>query len=187
MQNLLNSLLDITKIKQGKIDICPKRVDIHQFVFSVANMNRRISESKGIRLVADVVGGLPDVVFDPDRIEQVLNNLIGNAVKFSKSGTTIRLEVRNREREIEFAVSDEGLGIDRQEIPSLFGEFQQTSTKATAGEHGSGLGLAICKRLVALHGGKIDVESEPGKGSRFWFMLPVGGAAPGLTEKADNT
>ena len=71
-------------------------------------MNRRICESKGIRLVADVEGGLPDVVFDPDRIEQVLNNLIGNAVKFSKSGTTIRLEVRCREREIEFAVSGRG-------------------------------------------------------------------------------
>jgi signal transduction histidine kinase len=95
-------------------------------------------------------------------------------VKFSESGTTIRLEVRCRPSEIEFAVSDEGLGIDRQEIPGLFGEFQQTSTKATAGEHGSGLGLAICKRLVALHGGKIDVESEPGKGSRFSFTLPVG-------------
>ena len=174
LRNLLNSLLDITKIEQGKIDICPKRVDIHQFVADIANMNRWISESKGIRLLADVNCDLPDVVFDPERIEQVLNNLIGNAVKFSKSGTTIRLEVRNRQRELEFAVSDEGLGINRQEIPNLFGEFQQTSTKATAGERGSGLGLAICKRLVVLHGGKIDVESEPGKGSRFSFTLPAG-------------
>jgi signal transduction histidine kinase len=172
MRDLLNSLLDVTKIELGRIDICPKSVDIQQFVFAIVNMNRRISESKGIRLAAEVEGELPDVAFDPDRIEQVLNNLIGNAVKFSKSGTTIRLEVRGHERELEFTVSDEGLGINTEEIPRLFGEFQQTSTKATAGEHGSGLGLAICKRLVALHGGKIDVESEPGKGSRFSFTLP---------------
>ena len=174
MRNLLDGLLDITKIEQGKIDICLKRVDIHQFVAAVASMNRRISESKGIHLVADVKTGLPNVVFDPDRIEQVLNNLIGNAVKFSKSGTTIRIEVRDRRQEIEFAVFDEGLGIDGQEISKLFGEFQQTSTKATAGEHGSGLGLAICKRLVALHGGQVGVKSELGKGSRFSFTLPIG-------------
>ena len=173
LRNLLNSLLDITKISQGKIDICPKRVDIHQFVAAIANLNRRISQSKGICLLTDVNCGLPDAVFDPERIEQVLNNLIGNAVKFSNSGTTIRLEVRRRERELEFVVSDEGLGINREDIPKLFGEFQQTSTKATAGEHGSGLGLAICKRLVVLHGGTIGVESEPGKGSRVSFVLPV--------------
>jgi signal transduction histidine kinase len=179
MRNLLNGLLDITKIEQGKIDICPKQVDVHQFVSSVANMNRRISESKGIHLVVNMAHGLPDAFFDPDRIEQVLNNLIGNAVKFSKNGTTIRLEARQRQRDLEFAVSDEGLGINPQEIPKLFGEFQQTSTKATAGEHGSGLGLAICKRLIALHGGKIGVESEPGKGSRFFFTLPAGELALG--------
>ena len=181
-RNLLNGLLDIRKIEQGKIDICPKHVDVPQFVSAIANMNRRISESKGIRLVTDVGGGLPDVWFDPSRIEQVLNNLIGNAVKFSKSGATIRLEVRGGQREIEFAVSDEGLGINKQEIPGLFGEFQQASTRATAGEHGSGLGLAICKRLVALHGGKIDVESEPGKGSRFSFKLPAGAPKLGICE-----
>jgi signal transduction histidine kinase len=174
LRNLLNGLLDITKIEQGKIDIRPRKIDMLQFIATVADMNRRISEAKGIRLLTDLRCDLSDVMFDPDRIEQVLNNLIGNAVKFSASGTTTRLEVRCREREIEFAVTDEGLGIDPQEIPALFGEFQQTSTKATAGEHGSGLGLAICKRLVALHGGTIGVESEPGKGSRFFFTLPLG-------------
>jgi signal transduction histidine kinase len=69
-------------------------------------------------------------------------------------------------------VRDEGLGIPGEEIPKLFGEFQQTSTKATAGEHGTGLGLAICKRIVTLHGGTIGVNSELGRGSRFWFVLP---------------
>ena len=117
LRNLLNSLLDITKIEQGKIDICRRQVEIRQFVAAIANMNRQISQSKGIRLLADVDCGSPDVVFDPDRIEQVLNNLIANAVKFSESGTTIRLEVRCRPSEIEFAVSDEGLGIDRQRNP----------------------------------------------------------------------
>ena len=150
-------------------------MNLCQFVSTVVQLNRRISEAKGIRLLADVPGQSSEVSLDPDRIEQVLNNLIGNAIKFSHSGTTIQVQVVADESTLRFAVIDEGLGIPSSEIPSLFGEFHQTSTVATAGEHGTGLGLAICKRIIALHGGKIGIESELGRGSRFWFELPTTG------------
>ncbi|MCY2988038.1 MAG: hybrid sensor histidine kinase/response regulator [Planctomycetota bacterium] len=172
MRNLISGLLDVVKIKQGKIDIHLRPMDVRDFVASVLQLNRRICESKGIRLTAELNCQRSEHAFDKDRIDQVLNNLIGNAAKFSNSGTSIRLEVCDGPEGLTFAVLDEGLGIQADDIPRLFGEFQQTQTKATAGERGSGLGLAICKRLVELHGGRIGVESQPGRGSRFWFTLP---------------
>jgi signal transduction histidine kinase len=156
----------------------------------VAQLNRRISEAQGIRLTFEVPEEPSEVRLDPDRIEQVLNwdrdehrqrfrytvplnNLIGNAIKFSHAGSTIRLEVTVQSAALRFAVFDEGLGIPREEICNLFQEFRRASTEPTAGEHGAGLGLAICQRIVKRHGGTIGVEREPGRGSRFWFELPV--------------
>ncbi len=177
MQRLLNDLLDITKIEQGKVEIQRCQVVLREFISTVAQLNQRISEAKGIRLTFEVPDEPIEVSLDPDRIEQVLNNLIGNAIKFSHAGTTIRLEATTEDEGLCFAVSDEGLGIPKEEIPNLFKEFQQSSTESTAGEHGVGLGLAICRRIVTLHGGTIGVESELGRGSRFWFQLPVMPAA----------
>jgi signal transduction histidine kinase len=172
MRNLISSLLDVTKIRQGKIDLHLRPVDVGDFVASVIQLHQRICESKGIRLAAAVNCQRSEHVFDADRIGQVLNNLLSNAAKFSHSGTSIRLDASDGPDGLTLAVSDEGLGIRADDIPRLFGEFQQTQTRATAGELGSGLGLAICKRLVELHGGRIGVESTPGRGSRFWFTLP---------------
>ena len=115
--------------------------------------------------------GLPQVRIDGERVRQVLNNLLGNAIKFSNLGTTVTLEVRRVAGGIEFAVRDEGQGIKADEVPLLFGAFQRASTKPTGGEASSGLGLSICKKIVEAHGGWIGVESEIGKGSRFAFTL----------------
>jgi signal transduction histidine kinase len=103
----------------------------------------------------------------------VLNNLLGNAFKFSRSGTTVTLAVTTAGDELEFSVADEGLGIPEKELATVFGDFTKTTTRATSGEHGSGLGLAICRRIVSLHGGEIHVESEVNVGSRFYFRLPA--------------
>ena len=175
MRNLINSLLDVAKIQQGKIDLHPRPVDVGDFVASVIQLYRPICESKGIRLSAAVSCQRSEHAFDTDRIGQVLNNLISNAAKFSNSGTSIRLEASDGPEGLTLAVSDEGLGIRADDIPKLFGEFQQTQTKATAGEPGSGLGLAICKRLVELHGGRIGVESA---GPRKSFLVYVTGELP---------
>lgn len=171
-QQLLTRLLDFSRLELGHLDLCLRSVEIRPFVTSVTQLAQPICERKGIGLTAAVNCERQDYLFDPDLIAQVLTNLIGNAAKFSHASTSVRLEVSDSP-DLRFEVVDEGLGIRADEMPRLFREFQQTSTRATGGEPGSGLGLAICQRLVRLHGGQIGAESAPGQGSRFWFTVPA--------------
>jgi signal transduction histidine kinase len=176
MMNLLNDLLDITSIEAGKIDLQPTPVAMRPYLRETEHYHRLLAERKKIRLVTEVEDNLPVVVFDQQRIQQVLNNLLSNAIKFSPMHTVVRLRVKAVPAGVEFSVIDHGQGIPSEELGRLFGAFQRTSTKPTAGEHSTGLGLSICKRIVELHGGRIGVESELGRGSRFFFTLPL--AAP---------
>jgi signal transduction histidine kinase len=176
MMNLLNDLLDITSIEAGKIDLQPTPVAMRPYLRETEHYHRLLAERKKIRLVTEVEDNLPVVVFDQQRIGQVLNNLLSNAIKFSPMHTVVRLRVKAVPAGLEFSVIDHGQGIPSEELGRLFGAFQRTSTKPTAGEHSTGLGLSICKRIVELHGGHIGVESEVGRGSRFFFVLPL--AAP---------
>jgi signal transduction histidine kinase len=173
MINLLNDLLDITAIESGKLKLHPLVVHLDAYLERIVQLNRRIGEQKAITLEVDIAPDLPEVMLDPDRIQQVLNNLLSNAFKFSHPDTTVYIEARYADDGIEIAVCDAGQGIPPDELDDLFQAFQRASTRATAGEHSTGLGLAICKRIVALHGGSIGVESELGVGSRFYFTLPL--------------
>jgi signal transduction histidine kinase len=173
MLTLLDDLLDITAIESGKLTLRPVATDVAAFVERVCRLNRRIGEQKGITLVTEIEAGLPPVVFDPQRIEQVLNNLLSNAFKFSHSGTSVIVRICRSNGAIEFSVIDQGQGIPADELEKVFGEFQRVSTKPTADEHSTGLGLSIARRIVALHNGRIGVESELGRGSRFSFTLPL--------------
>jgi signal transduction histidine kinase len=173
MLNLLDDILDITAIESGRLTLRPQVVDLEPFIQRIVKLNRYIGGQKGIELVAEVEPNLPSVTFDPQRIEQVLNNLLGNAFKFSHSDTRVTLAVRRVDDAIEFSVTDQGQGIPADEIDKVFGEFQRVSTQPTAAEHSTGLGLSICKRIVGLHGGEIGVESHVGVGSRFYFTLPL--------------
>jgi hypothetical protein len=110
---------------------------------------------------------------DPNRIDQVINNLITNAIKFSKSGSRIVLRAVLLKDVVAISVTDQGPGIPREEISKMFQYFGRTNVLPSAGEKSTGLGLAIAKRMVEAHGGKIDVESQPGKGSTFTFTLPL--------------
>jgi signal transduction histidine kinase len=174
MLNLLNDILDISVIESGKITLVPKKVDVPEFVEAICTLNRRLGEQKSITLTTELAGDVSQATFDPKRIEQVLTNLISNAFKFSYGGTTVTVQAQQHDDAIEFSVIDQGQGIKSEEIGRLFGEFQRTSTQPTGDEKSTGLGLSICKRIVELHGGHIAVESELGKGSRFFFTLPVG-------------
>jgi signal transduction histidine kinase len=171
MLGLVNDLLDFTSIDTGKLNLERRNVNLQRYLVDVERFNQSLARPKQIRLHTIVEPGLPDVCLDEQRIRQVLNNLLANAVKFSNPGTTITLEVRRVEGGTEFSVRDEGQGIKADELPLLFGAFQRTSTKPTGGEESSGLGLCICKKIVEAHGGWIDAESEIGKGSRFAFTL----------------
>jgi signal transduction histidine kinase len=173
MMTLLNDLLDITTIESGKIDLQPTPVAMRPYLREIEHYHRLLAERKKIHLVTEVADNIPMVVFDKERIQQVLNNLLSNAIKFSPMHTVVRLRVHPTPAGIEFSVIDQGQGIRSEEQSKLFGAFQRTSTKPTAGEHSTGLGLSICKKIVELHGGSIGVESEVGRGSRFFFVLPL--------------
>jgi signal transduction histidine kinase len=173
MVNLLNDLLDITTIESGKIDLQPMPVSMTPYLAEIQHYHQRLAERKRIQLVTEVAENIPTVCFDQERIRQVLNNLLSNAIKFSPMHTVVRLTVLPTPMGVEFSVIDQGQGIRLEEQSMLFGAFQRTSAKPTAGEHSTGLGLSICKKIVELHGGTIGVESEVGRGSRFFFTLPI--------------
>jgi signal transduction histidine kinase len=173
MMNLLNDLLDIATIESGKIDLRPTPVAMKPYLREVEHYHRLLAERKKIHLITEVVDIIPVVLFDKERIRQVLNNLLSNAIKFSPMHTLVRLRVHLTPAGLEFSVIDQGQGIRSEELSMLFGAFQRTSTKPTAGEQSTGLGLSICKKIVELHGGSIGVESEVGHGSRFFFVLPL--------------
>lgn len=173
MLNLLNNLLDITAIESGKIQLNRKLVRIDTFVERIARDNRMLSDKKGIYLDVVLEKDLPQFRFDALRIEQVLNNFLSNAFKFSESGSTVTISVRKLDGEVEFRVVDQGMGIRPDEITRIFNEFQRTSNKPTGSESSTGLGLSIARKLVELHEGRIGVKSQVGKGSSFYFTLPT--------------
>jgi signal transduction histidine kinase len=181
MMTLLNDLLDITTIESGKIDLQPTPVAMRPYLRETEHYHRLLAERKKIHLVTEVADNIPVVVFDQERIRQVLNNLLSNAIKFSPMHTVVRLQVYPTPVGVEVSVLDQGQGIPFEELSKVFGAFQRTSAKPTAGEPSTGLGLSICKKIIELHGGHIGVESEVGRGSRFFFVLPLTARAHQVT------
>jgi signal transduction histidine kinase len=141
-------------------------------------LNGLLAEKKDIRLSLQRDEELPHILFDGPKIEQVLNNLISNAVKYSYPGSLVEVSVRQGEGGVVLAVQDHGQGIPSDEQGQLFRAFGKTSVRGTAGEKSTGLGLAIARRIVLEHGGKIWVESQEGQGSTFYVWLPVAPPPP---------
>ncbi len=173
MLALINDFLDVSMIESGKIDLKPQEVDFPKYLEELCKMSRLLAQAKSITLDLKINTPLPKVWIDPNRIEQVINNLITNAIKFSMPNTTIILQAFADGKKITVSVSDQGQGIPASELPKMFQYFGRTKVQPTAGEASTGLGLAIAKRIVEAHGGKIWVESQEGKGSAFIFTIPV--------------
>lgn len=172
MKNLLDNLLDISKIESGKCDLDKKEEDFNKLAESQIELHQLIAQKKGIEIKYDL-GKIPPLHCDRNAIIQIMGNFIGNAVKFSPANTQVFVSTAREGENARFSVKDEGPGISREEQKLLFGEFQTLSSKPTGGEKSTGLGLAIVKKLVTLHGGEVGVSSEPGKGSTFFFKLPL--------------
>ena len=172
MLALINSLLDVSKIKSGKLEIRPEDVDVAKFLKECFNENEMIGKQKGIALVLSVPEDIGHAQFDKERIHQAVDNLLSNAFKYSNSNTTVTLGAKRSERGLEIWVEDQGVGIKDEDLPLLFEEFSKTSAQPTAGESSHGLGLAIVKRVVELQGGRIEAKSHPGGGAIFTIMLP---------------
>lgn len=173
MLALINDLLDVSAIESGKLTLHPERVDLKSYLASCHESNALLAQGKNITLQLELPPQLPALSIDPERMNQVLGNLIGNAIKYSFPGTTTRLRAAEVDGEVHIAVIDQGQGIPAAEIPKLFQDFSKASVRPTAGERSTGLGLAICRRIVEAHKGRIWCESEVGKGSTFTAALPI--------------
>ena len=172
MKNLLENLLDVSKIESGKIELDKKVQDINATAVQQIELSNLIAEKKDIRL-RSALAEVPPVSFDNGAITQVMANFITNAIKFSPPETEVMVATDIHEDHIRFSVRDQGPGISEDDQKLLFREFQTLSARPTGGEKSTGLGLAIAQKLVHLHGGRIGVASELGKGSTFFFMLPM--------------
>lgn len=177
MLNLVEDFLDISKIEAGRLDLNLARADLAALVRRNVELNRVLAEKKKIEIGLEEEGGEISMVFDPAKIEQVLNNLIGNAVKFSPLGRRVLVRLAGDGDGAAVTVRDQGPGIPEGELDKLFRPFEKTSVRSTGGEQGAGLGLAIVKNIVTGHGGEIRVESTVGEGAAFHVSLP--GRPPG--------
>jgi two-component system, sensor histidine kinase and response regulator len=182
----LNDILDFSKIEAGKLTIESIPFSLHDSLTRIAGLITVRSAQKGLEILYRIDPGVPDaLVGDPHRLEQVLINLLGNAVKFTEQGQVILIVERGEEvpdsgsLSLRFTVSDSGIGLSRGEIGKLFQPFTQSDSSTTRRFGGTGLGLSICNRLVQLMGGEISVLSEPGRGSSFRFsaLFKAGGSA----------
>src|SRR5690606_32014238 len=195
---LINDVLDISKIEAGELTLAADRFKLADSVRKVEALARPLAEKKGLALSVQMADGLEEMVGDQRRVEQVLLNLLGNAVKFTESGS-VRLTVDSltdipqainepgdqpahqiARPAVRFQVSDTGIGIKPEDIDSLFRAFRQIDSALSRKHDGTGLGLAICRNLVTMMGGSIAVDSQWGEGSRFTVTLPLttAGAVP---------
>jgi PAS domain S-box-containing protein len=186
--HLLNDILDFSKIEAGKVHFEEVDFSIKNLLSGIKHSLGIRAEEKGIQLNMLTDPELPAMLKgDPTRLSQVLNNLLGNAIKFTEKGhVSLSLDVlENNPDEIllEFTVSDTGIGIPAEKLQHIFDSFSQASTDTTRKYGGTGLGLAITKKLLELQGSQIQVESEAGKGSKFFFRLPFG---PSMAKPAGN-
>lgn len=172
MLHLVNDLLDIARIEAGALDLDLQPTDLGRLVKNNVELNRVLASKKRIVIEAEYDPDLPPVLLDGPKVEQVLNNLIGNAMKFSEPGARVKVAVGRHAAGVAVKVEDQGPGIPAGELDQIFRPFVKATARATAGEGSTGLGLAIVNRIVQGHGGSIEVQSQVGQGSRFTVVLP---------------
>ena len=171
--SLINNYLDVSKIEAGIFDLNLTQQDYISFVHENVKLNEMLAKKKlqQIHIESDIQE--LQLSFDKNKLEQVLNNLLGNAIKYSLPNTRIKILISLSENEMITSFVDEGQGIPANELSIVFNPFQTTSIKPTSNEKATGLGLAIVKKIIESHKGTVTVESEVGKGSVFTFRIPV--------------
>jgi two-component system phosphate regulon sensor histidine kinase PhoR len=171
LSELVSELLELARTESQNVPLRREPSDPCEILRSGAERLRLQAERAGLTLTLECEKDLPAILADPPRLEQVLVNLIHNAVKFTPSGGRIELAARRKGNAVEFSIGDSGIGIDQEEQARIFERFYKTDPARN--KSGTGLGLAIAKHLVEAHDGKIGVGSEEGKGSRFFFTVPI--------------
>lgn len=175
MLDLINNLLNISVIESGNVALNLKGIDLVELAKDVLALQETMASKKQINIISHFQDNIPLVECDSNKITQVLNNILGNAIKFSNPGTQIDLTIsyNNQDKTVNIEIKDQGIGIPPEEIDSIFKAFVKGKAKGTAGEISTGLGLAIVNRIVEAHHGSIKVESVLGNGSTFFVKLPV--------------
>lgn len=173
MRSIVNDFLDLQAIRSGSVDLDIQPVNLNTLVQNVLEQYAAYARQKDVEIRASFDPELPGSNGDPNRLTQVIANLVSNAVKFSPRGSVIGVRTRVVNRRQLLEVADSGPGIPEDEMPLLFQEFARLSPQPTGGEKSSGVGLSIAQQLVELHGGKIGARSKPGHGSLFWVELPI--------------
>jgi len=172
LARIIDNLLVISKTEEGKITLEKKLIDMRELISRVAEDFQAAARKKGLELQTSLPAVLPEIYADPDKITQVLTNLIGNALKFTPREGEVEIGAQKKGDELEIWVRDNGIGIEPADQEKIFDRFQQIRGEHQVSDKGAGLGLAISREMVRLHRGRMWVESEPGKGSVFYFCLP---------------
>jgi signal transduction histidine kinase len=172
--DLVNDIMDLSRLEGGAIRLNLAPTPLNEVIEGCVQTLETLAVRKGIRLEQKLAPGLPDIPIDASKLRQVVVNLLNNAVKFTESGGTIEVGTHMVEDHVVVEVSDSGIGIPARDLNRIFDLFARSDVAVNRQYEGLGLGLHLVKRLVELHGGRIWVESTPGKGSRFFFSLPVG-------------
>jgi len=173
--SLVNDLLDASRLERGQLELVKQQVQIEEIMGRIVRQLENMAREKSIALKVQVDAPLPPVEADPRRVEQVLVNLVSNALKFTPPNGLVLIQSRVEDDELLVEVSDTGVGIPAEAMPYLFSKFYQVDGSATRRAGGTGLGLYLSKMMVEAHGGRIWVRSEVDKGSTFSFTLPLNG------------
>ena len=177
MNQLTNDLSEVVNLSSGGVRLDKKLTSPSQILDPVVEMATPLSQLKNQRLDVDIQPGLPRILVDARRLEQVLTNMVANAIKYTPNGGIIRAAVSRGDPGVKFQVSDNGRGIPPEDLNRIFEPFYRVAHQTSeAPVPGTGLGLALAKTLVELHGGKIWAESSPGRGSVFCFAIPLDGS-----------
>ncbi|MGQ9552696.1 MAG: ATP-binding protein [Anaerolineae bacterium] len=172
---MIDDILDLSRIEAQRLPLKLESTNLVTLINEAAATGKGLLRGSSVSLAVRVPTDLPEVLVDRTRIRQVLLNLLSNAIRFTDAGE-VRVEAQLGDGEVEVTVADTGMGIPAEDLPTIFDEFSQAKGPITSGRGGAGLGLAVCKQFVQLHGGRITVESEVGKGSTFRFTIPLPGA-----------
>ena len=173
LERLINDLLDLSMLEAEQVDLNFKLTDVTPIINRSISVLQQLAEKDEVTIESEYEEDLPQVVIDEDRIKQVLLNLIHNAVKYSPRGSSVVIQVKKLTREVEVTVTDQGTGIPQSHLKHIFERFYRVEKNRTGKGAGRGLGLAIARHIVEAHGGNIGARSNMGKGSTFYFTLPL--------------